>query len=259
MFSGLYASASSLLNGQKAVDLIAGNLANINVSGYKETRPVYRSFPDVLLAHCDTQNANPRHLGKTGGGAFIEEVYTSFEGGQLSHTGNRDDLAISGNGFFQVLTEQGVRLTRNGSFARDENGILRTSEAEPVLGKNGLIHIEEPVYVVKEDGRICAVREDGDRREEVPVDRLDIVDVKDKSLLRREGNSQYSLPLDQATALVPADGKVEQGYLEQANFSMVDAMVRMIAAFRTYETSQRVLRAIDESLDKVVNEVAATA
>jgi flagellar basal-body rod protein FlgF len=259
MFSGLYASASSLFNGQKAVDVLASNLANIQVPGYKEQRPVYRSFPDLMLRVAQAADSNPKEIGKTGGGAFVQDIYTSFENGQLTHTGNRDDLAISGNGFFQVLTERGVRLTRNGSFERDPQGILRNANEEPVLGKNGFIHIPEPVYTVKEDGQICIIEQRGDVREEVPIDQLDIVDVENKAHLRREGNSQFSLPEGISDTPVQANGRVQQGYLEQANLTVVDAMIQMIDAFRSYEMSQRMLKAVDETLDKVVNEVAATA
>lgn len=258
MYSGLYASASSLLNGQRSVDLIAGNLANINVPGYKEARPVFRSFPDILLRTSAARDQNPATLGRVGGGSSLDHVFTSFEGGPLTPTGNRDDLAISGNGFFQVLTDRGVRLTRNGSFLRDPDGVLRNAENEPVLGRNGIVSIPDPVYVVKEDGRVFGVRENREVREEYLIDQLDVVDVSDESVLIREGDSHFSLPEGREDLLVPADGEVRQGCLERANLTLVDAMVRMIDAFRAYEMSQRMLRAIDETLDKVVNDVAAT-
>lgn len=259
MYTGLYASASALLNGQRSVDTISANLANVSVPGYKEQRVAFRPFPDVLLSVMSDTAGSPESIGDTGSGARVDDLFTNFQDGRIDYTGNRDDLAVSGDGFFQILTDGGLRLTRNGSFTRDAQGILRTSSNEPVLGKRGLITISDPVYTVKENGEIFVTRDNGGRLEEISIDRIELVDVEDKSLLVREGNSRFRLPDGMESALVPADGRVHQGYLESANLTMVDAMVQMIDAFRSYETSQRMLKAIDETLDKVVNDVAATA
>jgi flagellar basal-body rod protein FlgG len=241
------------------VDTITGNLANIHVPGYKEQRAVYRPFPEILQSAMAAGQSAAGNVGQAGGGACVEDIYTSFADGRLDHTGARDDFAISGDGFFQILTDRGVRLTRNGTFLRDAEGVLRTSENEPVLGSRGLITIPEPEYSVKEDGEIFVTRDDGGVREEISIGRIEMVDVEDKSVLTREGNSRFRLPEGMEDSLVPADGKIQQGYLERSNLTVVDAMVQMIDAFRTYEMSQRMMRAIDETLDKVVNDVASTA
>jgi flagellar basal-body rod protein FlgG len=259
VYTGLYASASSLLNGQRTVDTITGNLANIHVPGYKEQRATYRPFPDVLQGALAAGQTSTGNVGQAGGGAYVQEILTSFDDGRLDHTGARDDFAVSGDGFFQILTDRGVRLTRNGSFLRDSEGVLRTSENDPVLGSRGLITIPDPEYTVKEDGEIFVTRDNGGLREEISIAKIEMVDVEDKSVLVREGNSRFRLPEGMEDSLVPADGKIQQGYLERSNLTVVDAMVQMIDAFRSYEMSQRMMRAIDETLDKVVNDVASTA
>jgi len=256
VISGLYASATCLLNGQKALDVVVNNLANVNVPAFKQQRTTFRSFPDIMLQHAGPSEPSQRAIGKVGGGARVDEIRTSFHPGQLNFTGNQDDLAISGDGFFQVLTDKGVRYTRNGSFSRDTQGVLRASDGSPVMGKGGLVYIGEQSYQVKSNGDVVVIREEGGVVTEQLIDTVDLVEVTRPEVLKRVGNSQFELPPEYAHLARPATGTVLQGYLEQANISVVSAMVRMIDAFRTYETSQRAIHAIDETLKKAVNEVA---
>jgi flagellar basal-body rod protein FlgF len=127
MDSGYYAAFSGWLARSQALDLAAGNLANAGTAGYRAERDYFRSVilgPDALHSQLDsTVNA----FGVLGGSRL------DFGQGALTPTGNPLDLAIEGDGFFAIQTQQGVRYTRDGQFERSQDGTLTTQAGEPVL------------------------------------------------------------------------------------------------------------------------------
>src|SRR3974390_3074000 len=131
MDSGYYAAMTGLVARNQALGTAAANLANAETSGYRAEREYFRSVllgPDAL----DSQlGRTVNNYGLLGGDQL------SMKQGPLEPTGNPLDLAIEGEGFFQIQTSNGVRYTRDGSFHRAQNGQLVTSAGEPVLSADG--------------------------------------------------------------------------------------------------------------------------
>jgi len=253
MIRGLYTSASGLVAEMAKTDVISNNLANVNTTGFKKDRAIFRAFPEMDIHRINDpavispkDKIDPRpFIGVLGTGAMLDEINTDFAQGAIENTSNPLDLALSGEGFFEVQTQAGVRYTRDGSFTRNQEGYLVTKDGYYVLGQNG------PVLLP--DGEDISVN----RRGEVYsggnfVDRLMVVDFADRGQILKEGDNLYTA----GQQPVASGSEVIQGALEGSNVNTIDEMVDLITAFRAYEASQKIVRANDETLDKAVNDIA---
>lgn len=243
MLRGLYTSASGMLAQMQRTDQLANDLANVNTNGYKRDQAVFRTFPQMLISRLErNQHANgasrPQRIGRLGTGVQIEEIYTNLQPGALVQTENTLGFAIEGDGYFVIQTPQGQRLTRDGAFTLNSEGMLVTYNGDFVLGTQGPIQLQGQV-VVAEDG---TVRSDGQI-----VDELLIVSAED---VRKEGNNLFS------GTFVPAENyRIRQGFLERSNVNSIRAMIELIEATRAYEANQKAVWAQDETLGKAINEV----
>ncbi|HEX4312299.1 MAG TPA: flagellar hook basal-body protein, partial [Acidobacteriaceae bacterium] len=147
MDSGYYAAFSGWLARSQALDIAASNLANAGTAGYRAERDYFRSVvlgPDALHSQLDsTVNA----FGVLGGNRL------DLSQGALTPTGNPLDLAIEGDGFFAIQTQQGIRYTRDGQLERAQDGTLTTQAGELVLDAR-----QQPIRV---PGGEIAVGSDG--------------------------------------------------------------------------------------------------
>ena len=132
MDRGLYLAASGMLAQQLRQDQIANDLANASTSGYKSERTTQETFGELLL----TNSVTGATVGTQTTGVQVTNTVTDWTPQPLKDTGEPLDFAINGDGFFAVRTDDGVRYTRNGEFAADENGQLVTAAGDPVLGRN---------------------------------------------------------------------------------------------------------------------------
>src|SRR3954451_17077412 len=224
MERGLYIAASGMVAEMVRQDQIANDLANASTPGYKADRSTQQSFGDLQLAN--TVSGQP--VGPLGLGAEIDSIVTDTTAAPLRETGEPLDFAIQGDGWFGVRTPQGVRYTRNGEFALSAQGTLIDAMGNQVIGRGG--------------GPIRAGR-DGT----VDPAQLGVFNVANP---RKVGDSYVTGAVGgQAT------GTVRAGALEGSNADPSHSMVDMIASFRAFESGQRVVRTIDETLQKAANQV----
>ena len=221
--SGINGLVDGTLIQQTRCDTISNNLANLGTYGFK--RDVL-SFDKVLT--------------------MKKYSATDFSQGPAQHTGNPFDLAVEGQGFFKVQTENGLRYTRNGAFRLDGTNTLVTLKGDPVLGENGRITISGKDVSIGPDGEIQV---DG-----VTVDRISIVDFEHSRLLRKEGATYYAFDREAEEVARPAEASLRQGYLEQSNVEVTEEMIRMVEAFRAFETMQKGIQNIDDMTGKLVND-----
>ena len=127
MDSGYYAAMSGLVARTQALDTAAANLANAQTPGYRAEREFFRSVVLGPGSHDSQLGQTVNNYGMLGGDRL------SLAQGAFEHTGNPLDLAIEGDGFFQIQTANGPRFTRDGSFHRSQSGILVTSSGDSVL------------------------------------------------------------------------------------------------------------------------------
>lgn len=278
MIRGLYTGASGMVAQMHRMDVLANNLANVDLTGYKRDTAVHKAFPELLIRRMNDDHVYKfpfgsvdvaPMVGRLGTGVETNEVYTVFEQGAMQETGNDFDLALEGEGFFAVMTPQGERYTRNGSFVLGKEGLLLTKQGYPVLGENGPIRLKKNNFVVDKQGRIfqnAALAGNPDRLVSMQeneweavdlVDTLRLVSFKRVRYLEKQGGSLWRTSDesgDAASIPEPERPTVQQGFLEAANVNPVTSMVEMIEVNRAYEANQRLIQTEDNLLGRLINE-----
>lgn len=221
--AGINGLVDGTLIQQLRCDAIANNLANLGTKGFKRD---ILSFDEVLT--------------------MKKASATDFSQGPTNPTGNPFDFALQGAGFFKVQTDQGVRYTRNGAFTLDEENTLVTRSGDPVMGEGGPITISGLDVSVGLDGE---VRVDG-----VAIGRISLVDFENPRVLRKEGGNYYACEGDVQEVGVPAATSLHQGFIEESNVDATGEMIRMVEAFRAFETMQKGIQSIDEMTGKLIND-----
>ena len=224
MERGLYIAASGMLSEMARQDLIANDLANAATPGYKPDRTAQRSFDEVLLA----SSRSGASIGSLGTGVSIAVQETNMDGAPVKDTGEPLDFAITGEGFFAVNTDQGVRYTRNGRFNADNQGVLVDQMGNQVVGRNG-----GPVRVGADGTADPAA--------------LATFEVPNA---RKAGDALFT-----GAAQGAGTGNVRAGALEGSGVDAARTMVDMIASMRAFEAGQRVITTIDSTLEKAANQV----
>jgi flagellar basal-body rod protein FlgG len=252
MVDGMLEVIRGCLKEEIRMDIIANNLANATVVGFKKDRI---SFQDILESVQEDQTLETDTAGPDTYTGLVR-VQTDLSQGEIRGTGNPLDFAINGPGYFKVLTPEGVRYTRKGNFALDGEGYLITQEGYRVLGKSGPIQMDGNPVETDDTGMIVEMDPAGGAIfEGAEVDSLEVVDLSNPEALIKEGNLLFR-PGDENQELpVSAETAVKQGYLEGANVDVAEEMVNMIHCSRAFESYQKAIQAIDKLDSKAVNEV----
>lgn len=263
MIRGLYTAASGMMTQQNKNDILSNNLANIETPGYQSKQGMVRAFPDVLVGAIRVPGQGDNTVGTLNTGVFIEESRPIFTQGDLTETGVSSHMAIydgelkGENGaqsklFFTVEDKNGNRYyTRSGLFTEDASGQLVTPEGHLVLDDwSWPINVNGRSYSIDDKGNIKF--SDGESV------RLGLTKIDDLTLLENRGNQNYVYVGDATTIdYVDENGNysIYQGQLERSNVDVTQTVVDMNTALRMYEANQKVIQAIDRTLEKAVNEV----
>lgn len=250
-------AASGMKAQQMNVDTIANNIANVNTSGFKKSRLSFRSllYQTVRNPGTLTSSSFMDATGlQVGTGTEISSSVKVFEQGELSATGGQMDMAIRGEGFFEIRMPSGeFRYTRSGEFRIDGNGTIVTTEGYPLEGAPTLPSDTISVEVA-EDGTLAVVTRDDQAASQVGT--IQIHRFPNPSGLKAQGRSQYSETISSGSpqALTPTQngaGSLLQGYVERSNVQTVDELVALIVAQRNYEVNSRAIKVSDEMLEQV--------
>ena len=219
---GVYNAVRGCLFQQLRFDTIANNLANSATTGFKKN-----------LIYCDQM--------------LQAHQKVTTNAGNMEHTGNPLDVALSGNGFFTISTPEGPQYTRNGRFHLDAAGMLVTSRGDAVIGSGGPIYIEGTDISIDKSG---GIQVDGEQ-----VDSLSVVTFDDSVRLIKKGPYYGVDNSETGENIGLGQNEVEQGYLEASNVVVTEEMVRMVEALRNFESYQKVLQTFGEINKKAINEV----
>ena len=246
MIRSLYAAATGMLVQKNKMNVVVNNIANIETTGYKKDRLLSSSFKDMLIARTGSPSAGGSFtaVGLQNTGVHIDDVYTDYTQGDLEQTDNNTDMALQGDGYFVIMTNNGLRYTRDGSFTVNSNGYLVTSDGNYVMGTGGSIYLGTNDFKVDANGNISV---DGKG-----MSSLRIAAFTDNSTLKKVGNNLYTAT---QAAITPVGTTVKQGSLESSNVDVADEMTQMMQINRAYDTNQRVIKMLDETLGKAVNDV----
>jgi flagellar basal-body rod protein FlgG len=241
------------------IDVIANNLANISTTGFKKSRTEFQDLIYQTLREPGARSTISTEIPsgiQVGLGVKPVAVNRIFTQGNFKHTGNPLDLVIEGNGFFQVNLPDGtIAYSRSGSFSLDSTGRIVTHDGYPV----------EPALTIPEDATSITIGSDGTVSivrpgETTPteVGTIQLTKFINSAGLKSLGknlfiNTQSSGDPIQGTPGLEGFGSIAQGFQEMSNVDIVEELVEMIVAQRSYETNARSIRAADEMLNRAIN------
>ncbi len=255
----LWSAATGMAGQQFNVDVISNNLANVNTTAYKQARV---DFADLLYQKLVVPGT-PASAGtiiptgtQVGLGSRVTATQHLYTQGPLRSTENPFDLAIEGDGFFQILMPDGKTVyTRDGAFKLDGNKRIVTSDG----------YYLQPEIVIPEDAVSVAVSEDGrvsvllaGQTETQEIGQIQLVKFVNPAGLSNLGNNmlQETVASGPPIAANPTEnglGRIRHGFLELSNVQIVNAMVDLISAQRAYEVNSKSIQTSDNMLSTAVN------
>jgi flagellar basal-body rod protein FlgG len=233
-------------------DVIVNNIANAATPGFKKDGVVISPFDEVLSA-ATRRIKGSETLYQSPLASATVEGYTDFSQGSRKFT-NRDlDVAINGEGFFAVQTPEGIRYTRNGSFALGSDSQL-TMSGNPdhlVLGAGNA-----PIAFPNTGGDVFVDRQGTITLGGSNVGRLQVVNLETPGRLSKVGDNLFAAP-DDASPSPAADGSytIAQKTLEMSNVNIVEEMVSMIINQRHYQIGQKMIQSQDQTLERAIHDV----
>jgi len=259
MTRSLNAAGTGMVAQQYNLDTIANNLANVNTTSFKQQRAEFTDIFYQTFKASGTGNGGSAQQPITlqvGLGAKFSASSTNFANGPLQSTGSPLDFAINGDGFFQVELPSGrLGYTRDGSFKRDVNGLLVTSDGyalQPAI----TIPAGSSAISVSEGGVVSAILPGQTEPQEVGTITLAL--FANPAGLTRVGQNLYEAggASGDPQLVNPAEegaGRLQSGFLEGSNVQVVEEMVRMILAQRAYEINSKAIISADEMLSILNN------
>ena len=238
-------SEIGMINDMKLLDAISHNLANANTPGYKRDIAMTVGFDNILANEMDGMASDvvsgARHA------APSLRFLVDHASGALTQTGNPMDLAIDGAGYFEIVTDSGVRYSRSGNFLIDNAGKLVDSQGFGVAGLEGEILLSGGDITIERDG---SVLENGEY-----AGQLKLVAFEDPSMLIKEGQGLLR-PSDAARQMPDDDSGVRQGYREASNVQVMHEMVQLMTTIRHFETTSRVVKGYDSMIATAISTIA---
>lgn len=267
---GIFTALSGAIAQSKRLDTVANNIANSSTTGFKKDVQTFNEYmtkdeqlhnvprsthiPDSIESFYDQEGRDKSYVDSNG-------TYTDYSQGVLKPTGNSLDVALEGKGFFEILTPNGVRYTRDGGFKMTGDGVLVNKDNHPVLKKDETGQLSPEERAIKINRRDVTVAYSGDVYSGGEnVGTLAVYDATNPQGMQKEGASNY-FPKDNLNPGLKLANKfqVHQGFLEGSNINIVTEMTDMITASRAFETNKQVMKAFDQMNGKLANEVPKTS
>jgi flagellar basal body rod protein FlgG len=230
MDNGLYHAAGAMRSGEKRLETIAHNLANVSTSGFKR---------ETSFAHA-VRSARGGQL------QVVAGLAPDPSQGPLESTGNPLDLALDGRGWFAVEDSGdagGRSYTRDGSFRIDDRGTLVTQDGRAVgwKGARGVLRPAGQAVTVDARGAV--------RQGDAVIGELDVVDFADSSRLVPNGAGRWTAPA--GTQPTTSTARVRAGTLERSNVESMDELVALVAVQRGFESAATAMRTIEQSYSRL--------
>ncbi|MGE5508156.1 MAG: flagellar basal-body rod protein FlgG [Chitinophagales bacterium] len=259
MIRSLFTAGSGMMAQQLNIDTISNNLANVNTNGFKRSRVDFQDLLYQTMRAAGTQvvQGSTVPVGiQVGQGVRPVATQKVFAVGEFKPTDNPLDVAIEGDGFFQVVMPDGTAAyTRDGAFKRDGSGRIVNSDGFP-LEPEIIIPAEATEISVGTDGTIMALM----AGEALPqnLGQLTLARFTNPAGLSSMGRNLFRPTAASGDAVTgnpgqPGFGTVAQGYIEASNVQVVEEMVNMIVAQRAYEINSKAIQASDDMLQQANN------
>jgi flagellar basal-body rod protein FlgG len=257
MIRSLWISKTGLEAQQTQMDVISNNLANVSTTGFKRARAVFEDLLYQTIRQPGAQSSEQTQLPsglQLGTGVKPVATERIFTQGNLQQTGNAKDVAIQGNGFFQVLMPDGTtNYTRDGSFQVDSNGQLVTASGYPI----------QPAITVPADAQTLTIARDGTVSVQqagsptpVTIGTLQLATFLNPAGLQSLGENLYGESAASGTPSTNTPGSngagtLNQAYIETSNVNVVEELVNMIQTQRAYEINSKAITTSDQMLARL--------
>jgi flagellar basal-body rod protein FlgG len=257
MIRSLWIAKTGMESQQTNIDVIANNLANVSTNGFKRSRPVFQDLIYQTLrqpgSQASQQNQVPSGL-QLGTGARPVATERIFLQGNLQQTGNTLDLAIQGNGFFQIQLSDGtLAYTRDGSFQVNSEGAVVTANGDilqpqitvPIdavsldIGKDGTVTITQPGPTITTQGPIQLTNF---------INPAGLQSIGDNLYLETIASGAPNIANPGLNGL----GTLQQGFVETSNVNVTEELINMIQAQRAFEINSKSVTASDQMLQRLV-------
>ena len=253
----LYAAATGMDAQQLNLNNIANNIANVNTTGFKKQKIEFQDmlYQNLQAAGSDSGNGVYRPAGiAMGNGTRVVDTAKIFTQGQVSQTGVQTDVAIQGNGFFQVQQPDGtIAYTRDGGLKISSTGQWVTADGLVLQGGFQQVPTDYTSVSISQNGYVTVQSPSSTQ-----TFRVQLTNFVNPSGLKNLGSNLYAATdaSGSATTGNPGEsgfGTLVQGYLEMSNVDVVQEMVNMIVAQRAYEINSKSIQTADEMLSRVVS------
>jgi flagellar basal-body rod protein FlgG len=246
---------------QVNIEVISNNIANINTTSFKRSRPEFQDLmyqevaasPENLETPGVVENSNSTL--QVGNGVILTSTQKLFEQGDLQQTGNTLDTAIYGGGFYQVRRN-------DGTFAYTRDGALKISSDGTLVTSGG--HVIEPGFNIGQDALDITITTDGlVKITEVGGDTIELGNIElakfvNPGGLKALGNNLYEETEASGAPILGTPGsngfgEIQQGFLETSNVDIVEEMISMITAQRAYEINSKTVKTVEEMMTMANN------
>ena len=264
---GIYPAVSGAMAQAQRLDTISNNIANANTIGFKRDEQTFREYLTYLEKNDDhikvpkqvaSIDSFYEQLGRDQSYVDSSGTYIDFSPGVMLPTARPLDVAIDGEGMFELATPNGIRYSRRGSFNIDGNGILVNHLGHPVLTADEG-NPEERVIRVNVNGGPVRIDEHGGVYQGGEfLGQLAVVQAPHPQQWRKAGNGYFewkSSSTDSPKLNYLENVSLKSGFLEGSNVNIVKEMTDLISATRAFEANQKAMQAYDSLADKLVNQV----
>ncbi|WP_431261169.1 flagellar basal-body rod protein FlgG [Roseateles chitinivorans] len=257
MLRSLWTAKTGMETQQTQLDVISHNLANVSTNGFKKSHAVFEDLMYQTLRQPGANNTEQTTLPtgmQVGLGSRAVATSRSHSQGSLTQTSNYLDVAVKGNGFFQVQMPDGTTAyTRDGSFQLDANGQVVTNNGNTVL----------PGIIVPADSKTLTIGADGTvsvttaaSATPTTLGQLQLANFINPPGLESLGGNLYAETVASGTPQTGAPGQnslgtVQQGFVETSNVNVVEELVQMIQTQRAYEMNSKAITTTDQMLQKL--------
>lgn len=259
MIRSLFTAATGMIAQQLNLDVIANNLANVNTPGFKKSKADFQDLMYQIIQEPGTaegqRGSSPTGI-QVGLGVRPAAVGKIHSQGDFESTQNPFDLAIEGDGFFQVNLPTGETVyTRSGALKLNQNGNIVTSDGYEL----------QPAIQIPADALGVTVAADGTVTVRTPgsttptsAGQIQIARFQNPAGLRAKGKNQFEETESSGTATLGTPGEnglgtIAQGFLESSNVSVVEEIVQMVTGQRAYEANSKVIQTADNLLSNAIN------
>lgn len=259
MIRSLFTAATGMIAQQLNLDVIANNLANVNTNGFKKSKADFQDLMYQIVEEPGTTNGqqgtSPTGI-QVGLGVRTAAVGKDHAQGDFESTSKPLDIAIEGDGFFQIQKLNGdLVYTRSGAFKLDESGILVTADGFQL----------QPAITIPQNATGITISTDGNVTITEPgvatptnVGQIQVARFPNAPGLRAIGRNLFEETESSGSVIlgVPGEnglGTLAQGFLEGSNVSVVEEIVKMVVGQRAYEANSKVVQTADQLLSNAIN------